>query len=306
MTDPITLAIPYYRGPEYLRTAIESVLAQEDEHWRLTVCDDSERDEARGVIEALGLSTDPRVRCIQNSSNLGMVGNWNACLDYVATPLGSLLHADDALQRDYVGTMRKLAAAYPGAAAFFCGARVIDARGFERFSFADWIKRFYLPRAAAAAPEFPLQGENALRALMAGNFIMCPTLCYRMDTLAGRRFDANYQQVQDLELTSRLLMDGDMLVGSHARAYAYRRHADAATTRQSASLLRFREEFALFDVVAKRARERGWERAARVARRKTVVRLHLAYRAIGDLLHLRVRLAARALRLAGCGGRRRP
>ena len=299
MTERVTIAIPFYRGPDYLRTAIESVLAQDDEGWHLLISDDGERDEASDVLDSLGLVDAPQVQCLRNAVNLGMVLNWNQCLDSVETPLACLMHADDVLEPGYVRTMRRMADAHPSASAFFCDARIIDGQGRGKFSFADWIKRFYLPPGAKRAAEFSLQGSDALRAIMAGNFIMCPTLCYRMAALAGRRFDPRYQQVQDLAFTARLLMDGDELIGSHERVYAYRRHAGAATSRQSESLLRFREEFALFDEVAARSDELGWERASRVARRKLVVRLHLAYRALGDLLRLRIRPAAKALRMVG-------
>jgi glycosyltransferase involved in cell wall biosynthesis len=298
MIEPVTLSIPYYSDPQHLRAAIESVLVQDDDQWQLIVLDDSERDEARKTIESMGLAQDPRVQCIQNPRNLGMVGNWNACLDATTTPLGTLLHADDALEPHYVSMMRDLATAHPDASAFFCEARIIDAGGQERFSFADWIKRFYLPANAIQGAPFTLRGEDGLRALMAGNFIMCPTLCYRVAALAGRRFDAHYQQVQDLDFTSRLLMDGDTLVGSRERAYAYRRHANAATARQSASLLRFDEEFSLFESISARAVRLGWDRAAAVASRKTIIRLHLVYRAMGELLHLRLAGAARCVKRA--------
>ncbi len=298
MSETITLSIPYYRDRGYLRHAIESVLAQDDDGWLLAIRDDGERDEARAVVEELGLADHPRVSCTCNTSNLGMVANWNACLDAVETPLAALLHADDALEPDYVGTMRALARSHSDATAFFCEARIIDDSGNERFSFADWIKRFYLPSQAASGDSFSLCGEPALRAVMAGNFIMCPTLCLRLDKLAGRRFDTRHQQVQDLEFTSRLLMDGDTLVGTRQIAYAYRRHAAGATALQSESLLRFQEELALFDRVAERAATIGWPRAARVARRKTIVRLHLGYRAAGDLARLRLRRALLELGLA--------
>jgi glycosyltransferase involved in cell wall biosynthesis len=299
----ITLAIPYHRGPAYLRHAVESVLAQDDDAWQLAIRDDGERGEASAVIAQLGLADHPRVRCVSNAANLGMVANWNVCLDDASTPLAMLLHADDALEPGYVRSMRALAAAHPSATAFFCEARIIDATGRERFSFADWIKRFYLPAEARRGGSFALRGESALRAIMAGNFIMCPTLCFRLEALGARRFDASHRQVQDLELTSRLLMDGDTLVGTRETAYVYRRHDEGATAQQSESLLRFREELALFDRVAERASEIGWSGAARVARRKTIIRLHLGYRALGDLARLRAGRALRELRLAVGGGR---
>jgi len=143
-----------------------------------------------------------------------------------------------------------------------------------------------------------LRGRAAVCALMRGNFIMCPTLCYRRSRLEGERFSADWQQVQDLELTTRLLMAGHELVGSKQVAYAYRRHAQATTTLQSDSLLRFEEEFRLFELVAERADALGWDEVARVARRKAIVRLHLGYRAVGDVLRGRPGQALRKLRFA--------
>ena len=102
----------------------------------------------------------------------------------------------------------------------------------------------------------------------------------------------------DLELTSRLLLDGELLVGTRVAAYAYRRHAESATARQSASLLRFEEEFALFERIAHRALALGWRDAARTSSRAHIVRLHLAYRALGDVFRARPGHALETIRMA--------
>jgi glycosyltransferase involved in cell wall biosynthesis len=300
----ITLAIPYYRGRDYLRSAIESVFAQQSPEgaWNLLVVDDGERSEAHAVLRELGIdASDERVRCIENAQNLGMVGNWNRCLDEATSPLVSLLHADDMLGPNYVATQLRLADANPEATAFFCGARIIDAHGTECFSFADWIKRFFLPPQARASHDYPLCGEDALCSVMAGNFIMCPTLCFRLAKLGERRFDPAWHQVQDLDFTARLLLEGDTLVGTADVAYAYRRHEEGATAVQSESGLRFEEEFALFERVASRADDVGWNRAAATARRKSIIRLHLLYRALGSAGALRFDQAAAQLRMALTG-----
>ncbi|MBW2668255.1 MAG: hypothetical protein JRE13_18340 [Deltaproteobacteria bacterium] len=161
------------------------------------------------------------------------------------------------------------------------------------FSFADSIKRVFVP---SGGEEVVLEGRTAVRALMRGNFIMCPTLCYRQSALAGERFSPDWKQVQDLEFTTRLLMDGHRLVGAREEAYAYRRHAQATTSLQSDSLLRFDEEFRLFECVAQRADSLGWEDVARVSRRKAIVRLHLGYRAVADTLRLQPGRALEKLR----------
>jgi hypothetical protein len=131
---------------------------------------------------------------------------------------------------------------------------------------------------------------------MRGNFIMCPTLCFRRSVLGRRRFTRGWSQVQDLELSVRLLMDGESLVGSSEVAYAYRRHPASATAVHSECRLRFDEEFRLFDQVAERATELGWESTADVASRKRIVKLHLLYRAARDLIALRIGRAAKTLR----------
>lgn len=278
MSDTVTIAIPFHRGGPFLRAAIDSVIAQDDDAWKLIVVDDSGGGSDAG--EAVAASGDPRIRLHRNPANLGMVANWNRCLDLAASELVTLLHADDRLEPAYVGGMRALASRHPDAAAFFCGARIIDAGGRPRFSFADAIKRIFVPRADR---DIVLRGRVAVRALMRGNFIMCPTLCYRLRVLDGERFSQDWQQVQDLEFTTRLLMAGHVLVGETDQAYVYRRHADSATRAQSDNLLRFDEEFRLFDLVAARADALGWDDVARVSRRKAILRLHLGYQILADI-----------------------
>lgn len=297
MRERLAIAVPFHAGLEYLAEALASARAQTDPEWSLLVVDDSGRESgARALVEALD---DARVRYVANPVNLGMVACWNRCLDLAGgedggggAELVTLLHADDRLLPDYVACAKRLAAAHPRAAALFTASVTIDAAGRRRLSLQDDIKRLLVPRGGS---EVVLAGEPGLRALMRGNFVVCPTLVWRRAVLAGRRFEPRWRQVQDLELLTRLLCAGETLVGSRTPAYAYRRHAANATARQTESLLRFEEEFQIFDEIATRARALGWRRAEGVSRRKTILRLHLAWRAVGALARLRPSAAGRYL-----------
>jgi len=300
-SDGTQIAIPFYQGRNYLKQAIESVLRQSDSGWSLLVLDDGERGEAEEVIAELGLGEREDVRCLRNDRNLGMVANWNRCFDLAEEALVTLLHADDLLAPNYVAVLRGLAKQHPEASAYFCGASIIDATGRERFSLADSVKPFFAPSFLRGKEAFTLEGESALAAIMKGNFIMCPTLCFRMQKVGERRFDTQWKQVQDLAFTSRLLMDGDALVGTPSRAYAYRRHEGGATAQQSASLLRFHEELELFDRVAEACQSLGWHEAEKVSRAKNIVRLHLLYRGLGDLVTGNFDRARREFTLARSG-----
>jgi glycosyltransferase involved in cell wall biosynthesis len=291
MAERLTIAVPFYDGLDYLRIAIESVLGQLHADWRLIVCDDGEREQ--GAAELVASYGDVRIAYHRNPSHLGIARNWNLCIERAETELVTLLHADDCLLPNYTGLMVELAGRQPGAAALCCAASIIDEHGAARFSLADAVKRFFVPRGKGP---IPLRGEAALSSLMAGNFIMCPTLCFRRAMIGERRFSDTWKQVLDLEFTARLLIEGETIVYSPETAYAYRRHAGGATAIQSESLLRFEEEFRLFDLVAARAAEVGWTRAERVSRRKRIVRFHLLYRALLALLRLQ---PGRALALLG-------
>jgi glycosyltransferase involved in cell wall biosynthesis len=292
MTADITFAIPFYRDTRLLRIAVESVLAQENSHWRLWVCDDSGLD--LQVEEMLKDYGDTRIGYFKHSENLGMVTTWNRCLDRSESDLVTLLHADDALLPGYTDLMRSLADRHPDATAFFCQTEIVDYEGSTVFSMADAVKGFLEPRSSTV--EMLLEGEDAVASLMAGYFIMTPTLCYRKSLLANRRFDPAFAQVQDLAFVIGLLMDGHTLVGSPVRGYAYRRHDDSATSRQSENMLRFDEEILIFDRIAERARALGWERAERVSRRKRIIKLHLLYRTLRAFVQLQPSSAIDTLR----------
>jgi glycosyltransferase involved in cell wall biosynthesis len=293
----ITLAVPFYRGADYLARAIESALRQTDPRWQLVVADEGVDPDGPRVVERFA---DPRVRYLQNRTPLGLAGNWNRCLDAADTDLVTLLHADDELRLNYVALMAHLANSHPDAAALFCHADVIGPDGRPVLSVADRAKALFRPRGAGP---IRVAGDAGLAALLRGNFVMCPTVCYRRSRLGQHRFDPRWRMVADLDLFARLLRDGMEMVGSREIGYAYRRHPGNATTELTDNLVRFREESALYDELAAAAAARGWAETARVARGRRIIKLHLMYRIVEDAARGRFPAAGRKLRFLAGGGR---
>jgi glycosyltransferase involved in cell wall biosynthesis len=286
----LTLAIPFYRNLAYLEATLASVLAQDRGDWQAVVVDDASPEP--GAAELVASLGDERIRSVRNDVNLGLAGAFNRCLDVAETDLVTILHADDLLLPCYVDVMAHAHDAYPEAMATHCRARVIGAHGRTVVSVADRVKRVLEPRSSGLAP---LQGEDGLRRVMRGNFIMCPTVCYRRSRLGALRFDARWRQVLDLDLYARMFLAGGVVVGVPDTCYAYRRHPEQQTAELTGSAARFAEELALFDEIADTITAAGWDRAAATARHKRVVKLHLGYRLAGDVLHGRW-IAARAKR----------
>lgn len=288
----ISFAIPFYSSPAYLDRAVASVRAQTAADWVLVVSDDASPAGDQSVrIAALD---DHRIRYVRNRKNVGMAGNWNLCLDRAETDLVTILHEDDEVLPGYASAMLAVAEADPVAVAFFSQARIIGPDGAPVFSLPDAVKRVLEPRG----PRMVVEGEAGLAALLRGNFVMCPTLCFRRSALGARRFQTDLRQAQDLALTSAIVLGGGRLVGLPEPLYGYRRHEGSATARATEDLSRFAEESALFDELAARATALGWTTAARLARRKTILRLHLLYLAASDLVRLRIARAVRKAALA--------
>lgn len=288
----ITFAIPFYSGLTYLARAVHSVVAQTDPDWEAYVCDDGSPEGVEEIVRAFG---DGRVRYLRNPRNLGMGRNFNRCIEAARTDLVTIVHNDDELKPTYGAKMRGAAARYPSAVALFCRTDVIDEQGEPRFSVPDVVKDVFV--SPSQTRDIVLEGEEGIRALLRGNFINAPTLCFRKSVLGTRRFDPQYKFVLDCELTSQLLLDGDTIVGLPDRCYRYRRHAEAATSQYTRTQLRFFEESAYYDRMRVAADQRGWSQTALMARDKRMVKLNLAYRALKDLALLQFGDAARGFRL---------
>lgn len=272
--SPITFAIPFYKGIPYLARALQSILAQEDQNWRAYVCDDGPEPGVEELVTSLGRG---RIRYYKNPTNIGMAGNFNRCLDLAETDLVTVLHNDDELMPSYCGTFREASKRYPDAAALFCRVKVVDENSEPVFSVPDWVKDNLIN--PSTKHEIVLRGEPGIRALLKGNFINAPTLCFRKSVLGDRRF-AELKFVLDLEMTTKLLLDDEILVGLPQRCYWYRRHDEAATSQYTRNQLRFREESEFYDRMAEECSARHWDRCVRLATGKRIVKLNVAYRAL--------------------------
>lgn len=288
----ITFAIPFYSTPEFLDDAVRSVLAQTYEDWTLIVVDD--RSPHPAIPEQLQAYGDKRIQYHLNEKNLGQGGNWNECLKLAETELVTLLHADDMLHPNYAQAMVDAAQKIPDASAFFCNADIVDGDGKKVFSFADFYKKFLIPSGTSS---YVVEGEEGLSALIRGNFIMCPTLCYRKNLLGEVRFSPEWKCAPDLEFMSRHLIAGGKVVGLPITAFSYRRHEESGTAIFRKNMQQFLEEIRLYDLIAERSDAVGWRKAAEKARSKGIVKLRLLYFALKDLLKGRFKMGSDKLKV---------
>jgi glycosyltransferase involved in cell wall biosynthesis len=290
VSPSIAFAVPYYRNRRLLTEALESIVQQSYQDWEAVVVDDGGLEPAAEVVAAIG---DRRISYVRFENNLGLAGKWNRAVAGTSAPLVTLVHADDRLHHEYARRMIEFMSRNPGSAAGHCRVRVIDANGQPAGTLADKAKKIFRPQG-----ESVLAGEVGLRSILRGNWIYCPTLCYRLEFIAQFRFDDRWSFTLDLDVLSRLLVAGHSIVGSTEVLYEYRRHRGSQTSILASDLSRFVEEIAFLRHMASVAESLGWNSAAATARSARSVRCHTGLIGVGRLLCGDARTASAALRIA--------
>ena len=95
MTSPtplVTVGMAVYNGEEYIREAIASVQAETFTDWELLAVNDCSPDGSADIIREL---SDPRIRLVENESNLGLVGVRNLIMDQARGSYVAWLDQDD-------------------------------------------------------------------------------------------------------------------------------------------------------------------------------------------------------------------
>ena len=121
----VTVGIPTYNRSRWLREAMESVLAQSYEEFRLLICDNASEDSTRDVVESF---RDERIVYSRSPGNIGMVPNFNRVMNLADTEYVMILPDDDALYPDYLRSTVAVLDSYPSVGVVHTGFDVVDHR----------------------------------------------------------------------------------------------------------------------------------------------------------------------------------
>jgi glycosyltransferase involved in cell wall biosynthesis len=267
----VDIMLPYYGDVGYFKKAVESVLAQTVQDWRLVVVDDGYPDPepSRWLNEIA--ERDSRVHYLRNETNLGANGNYRKALGLVEADLFVMMGADDVMLPNYLSVVLRMAAGYPGADVIQPGVAVIDGNGQRYAPLPDRVKGWYAPTVTGMRE---LRAEDMAVSLVRADWAYFPSLTWKSATVKEIGFTEGLDVVQDLALLLDVAAGGGALVVGNETAFEYRRHSGSDSSVRAFDGRRFREERDYFRSQAKRFGEMGWKRAARAARNRLTSRLH--------------------------------
>jgi len=215
--------MPTFNYAAFLPEAIESVLAQDFADFELLIVDDCSSDDTAGVVKPY-CARDGRIRFSVNPVNLGMVANWNHCLQRAAGRHIKFLFGDDKLaDPSALSKLLALLRGHPAATLAASARTIIDAQSHRIGLWRPLSGGYYNGHKLIA--QCLLDGDNPIGEPSA-------VLFRRAD--AARGFDAAYRQLVDLEMWFHLLERGD-LVCTDEPLCAFRRHARQQTAVNNAT-----------------------------------------------------------------------
>jgi glycosyltransferase involved in cell wall biosynthesis len=265
----LDIMLPFYGRFDHFREAVESVIAQTDPDWRMTVIDDVYPDRAPGEwLQSLG---DDRITYVRNEHNLGTTGNFMKCVTLMTSERAVIMGCDDVMLPGYLERVNQLLAEYPTASIIQPGVDVIDQDGRVYLPLADRMKRMLRPRVTGTRV---LGGQSLAANLLDGNWTYFPSLVWEVNLLKKFGFSETHAIVLDLLMLLDIVADGGTLVLDDQVVFRYRRHAESLSSSTLIDGSRFVDERELFNTQRERFGNLGWSKAKRAARRHLSSRLH--------------------------------
>jgi glycosyltransferase involved in cell wall biosynthesis len=185
--------------------AVESALAQSVDDLEVLVVDNHSTD---GTWESLLEVTDPRVRLVRNSHNLGLFENFNRCLDLASGTYLRFLCSDDSLAPDCLRHELVEMEAHPGAVLLSSSARRVLPDGNVLGTHADHFRPGRYAGDIAIAGVLRFTSEYGFNPLNYPSGILLRTEAVRR---AGY-FDTTMRIAADVDLFLRVLLEGDLLI----------------------------------------------------------------------------------------------
>lgn len=123
-TPKVTLAMPVFNGSNYIRDALDSILAQTFTDFELVVCDNASTDETCAIVQEYA-AKDPRIVLIRNPKNLGASANYNLGFEHGRGRYLKWCAHDDQLSANFLAECVKVLDASPDVALAFGSTRGI-------------------------------------------------------------------------------------------------------------------------------------------------------------------------------------
>jgi glycosyltransferase involved in cell wall biosynthesis len=210
----VSVLIPTYNYARYLPETIESVLKQSYTDFELLISDDGSNDGSADIIRSYA-ARDDRIRFVVQTPNLGMVNNWNWCLQEASGKYVKYVFGDDFLTRsDSLARLVDMMESEPGISLASSARTLVDEHS-QPIGMFD-----HFPDVGV------FDGREAISWSIRTNCNVFgePSVVLFRKSAAQRAFDTSYRQVVDWEFWIHLLEHGNFAYTKEPLT-AFRQHS---------------------------------------------------------------------------------
>jgi len=261
----VDILLTYWGDFELLKEAVNSVLAQTEDDWRLLVFDDCYPSEEPAAY--FSNLTDKRIVYFRHKKNIGITNNFNFALKAASSKFCVMMGCDDVMLPNYIETALEH---IQDAAMYQPQVDIIDANSKVYLPLGDKMKRLLQPRKSGV-----YKGEKLALSLCNGNWLYFPSIMWKTDVIKKYGFDAKYKIVEDVILELNIIKDGGTLYFDKQTTFCYRRFANSLSSREkSKNGIRFQEETDAYNDFSATFKKIGWTKASYAAKGHITSRLH--------------------------------
>lgn len=227
MRNPeVSICVPVFNGENFLFDSISGILNQSFSDFELIIIDDCSSDASFKTAKSF---TDKRIRLYRNDARLGLVRNWNKCLELSRGKYICIFHQDDVMLPHNIARKVKVLNENPEAGFVYSGIYQINEKGENIDGHAYWSscnpgKDTFLP--AGKGFEFLSAADNP---------VCCPSVVMKRECfeLLGI-FTAELPFTSDWEMWMRIsLFYGTFFISEPLLKYRW--HKNNETLRYSPS-----------------------------------------------------------------------
>ena len=129
MNSPlVSLMMPMYNTVQFLKAAVDSVLAQTCQSWELVIVDDASDDGSYELATALALK-DSRIKLHKNEAKLGVAKNRDKAVRFCTGEFVGHIDSDDMLERWALEEVLQVFEAKPDVALVYSDFAQVDVKG---------------------------------------------------------------------------------------------------------------------------------------------------------------------------------
>lgn len=284
MGQPILqVVIPAYGESRYLKATLESAVKNLSAGVKITVLEDpSESNHVSEVVKAFSNRVDYKI----NSTRLGIAGNFNKAIEISEAKFTLICGSDDLILGDISQELTKLERDTFAAVTSNC--KIIDSSGRKINPLPDFVKKIIAPKISNSQV---YKNKKFFNRLMLGDWMYFPSIAWNTEILKKEGFSDQFHTAMDLDIFVRLIEKDYEIYHFPIIKFAYRRHAESASSRYAYETGRFLEELKCHRNALTVAESKNWRSSKFLAHLALTIRLHGILKALSWMVKLRFNAA---------------